>query len=221
MLATAICLRRLSQNEERDLLNQLEKTSFRIFGLSREFSSHRITAQTERGNYLRLANQITNNSELSVDEMLQRIKKLGSRYGFHSIEASNCYDWWADELRYLLYRYEQHLAESQGKHFTDKEWNSIWKASAMNSIEHIHPQSKADQIEISVHRIGNLLLLPPNINSQLRDKDPKAKAQAYRNTRLLIAEEVANTIVANGWDDEDIAGRSYEIAEWVNETFTD
>lgn len=221
MLATAIFLRKLSEKEERDLLNQLEKTSFRIFGLSREFSSHRITAQTERGEYLRLANQITNKSELSVDEVLQGIKNLGNRFGFNSIEASECYEWWSDELRYLLYRYEQDLAASQGKRFTEEEWNSIWKASAMNSIEHIHPQSKASQIEISVHRIGNLLLLPPHINSGLRDKDPEEKIQAYRNTRLLGAEAVANTIEADGWDDNDIAGRSYEIAEWVNETFND
>ena len=226
MLATAIFLRRLPQKEERDLCNQLEKTSFRIFGLSREFSSHRITAQSERGNYLRLANQITNNSELSVDEMLQRIKKLGcsyaSPYGFHSIETRDCYnDWWTDELRYLLYRYEQYLAEVQGRRFTDEEWNSIWKASAMNSIEHIHPQSKANEIEISVHHIGNLLLLPPDVNSSLRDKDPEEKTQAYRNTRLLQAEAVANTIDANGWNDNDIANRSYEIMEWVNETFND
>ena len=221
MLATAIFLRRLPQKEERDLLNQLEKTSFRIFGLSREFSTHRITAQTERGNYLRLANQITNNSELSEDEMLQRIKKLGGRYDFNSIEASNCYDRWADELRYLLYRYEQYLAESQGKRFTDEEWNSIWKASAMSSIEHIHPQSKGHQIEISVHRIGNLLLLPPRINSQLRDKDPVDKAEAYRNTRLLGAEAVAETIEKHGWNHKEIADRSYEISEWVYEEYNE
>lgn len=221
MLATAIFLRRLPQKEERDLLNQLEKTSFRIFGLSREFSSHRITAQTERGEYLRLANQITNKSELSVDEILQGIKNLGSRFGFNSIEASECYEWWSDELRYLLYRYEQHLAESQGAHFTEERWNSIWEASAMNSIEHIHPQSKASEIEISVHRIGNLLLLPPHINSGLRDKYPEEKIQAYRNTRLLGSEAVAKTIEADGWDDNDIVERSYEIAEWVDKTFND
>ena len=221
MLATAIFIRRLSNDTERQLLNQMEKTSFRIFGLCREFGSDRITAQTERGNYLRLANDFTNN-KLSTDEMLQRIKKLGSNYSFNSIKASDCYSWWADELRYLLYRYEQYLAESQGKRFTDEEWNSIWKASATSSIEHIHPQSKARQIEISVHRIGNLLLLPPRINSQLSNKDPVDKAEEYRNTRLLGAEAVAKTIETGGeWTDEDIAGRSHEIAEWVYEEYSE
>ena len=224
MLATAIFLmkesRRLIRKEEVDLLNQLEKTSFRIFGLSRAFGSHKITAQTERGNYLRLANTITNGKDISVDQTVQRIKQLGVNYSFGSIESRDCYNEWTDELRYLLYCYEQYLAESQGKRFTHEEWNSIWKGSAVNSIEHIHPQSKAGQIEISVHRIGNLLLLPPEINSGLSDKYPIEKAQAYRNTRLISAEVVAETIETRGWDDEAIVGQSYEIAEWVNETFS-
>ena len=77
----------------------------------------------------------------------------------------------------------------------------------MNSIEHIYPQSKADQIEIDVHRIGNLLLLPPRINSGLSNKDPVDKTEAYRNTRLLSAEAVADIIEeTDGWNHEDIAG---------------
>lgn len=119
----------------------------------------------------------------------------------------------------MLYRYEQYLAEKLGKLFSHTEWNSIWKEKdAVKSIEHIHPQSKARQ---TIHWIGNLLLLPPDVNSSLRDKDPEEKTQAYRNTRLLQAEAVAKDIDSNGWDDEDIAGRSYEIAEWVDETFDD
>lgn len=121
----------------------------------------------------------------------------------------------------MLYCYEQYLAEKLGKLFSHTEWNSIWKEKdAVKSIEHIHPQSKARQIEISVHRIGNLLLLPPDVNSSLRDKDPEKRTEAYRNTRLLGAEAVANTIdAAKDWNDVDIAGRSYEIAEWVNERY--
>ena len=222
ILATAIFLRRLPVEVEYKLLNQWEKTSFRIFGLSRAFGLYRITAKAVRGDYLRLAHQITNNIELSVDEMLQRVKKLGSLYGFNSISDSDCYTDWANELRYLLYRYEQYLAESQGNLFSHTEWNSIWKEVAVNSIEHIYPQSKADQIEIDVHRIGNLLLLPPRINSGLSNKDPVDKTEAYRNTRLLSAEAVADIIEKmDEWNHEDIAVRSYEIAKWVDETFRD
>ena len=223
LLATAIFLRKFP-SEERKLLDQWEKTSFRIFGICRNFGGYRITAHTERSDYIDLARQIKNNIELSTDEMLQRIKKLGERFSFpywENIVGYDCYTEWADEVRYLLYRYEQYLAEASGKRFSHAEWNSIWREAALKSIEHIHPQSKDSQIEMNVHCIGNLLLLPPNINSRLGDKDPEEKAQEYRNTRLLGAEAVAKTIEADGWDDEEMANRGYEIMEWVNETFTD
>ena len=95
------------------------------------------------------------------------------------------------------------------------------RESAEQSIEHILPQSKSSQIEDFVHQIGNLLLLPPRINSGLRDKDPVDKAQAYRNTRLLGAEAVAETIESSGWGDIEISERTGEIATWLEETFTD
>ena len=225
ILATAIFLRNFPEDTERELLNQWENTSFRIFGICRVFGSYRSTAHTERGNYLELAHQITNNHELSKDEIRQRIAKLGSSFSipyYENMVNWDCYTIeWTDELRYLLYRYEQYLAESSGKRFSHAEWNSIWREAALNSIEHIHPQSKRRQIKINVHCIGNLLLLPPNINSGLRDKNPIEKTQAYRNTRLISAEAVAETIETDGWNDNEIVGRSYEIMEWVNKTFRD
>ena len=225
LLATAIFLRKFPSEEERKLLDQWEKTSFRIFGLCRGFRGYHITAQTKRSDYIILARQVKNSTKLSTNEILQQIKTLGGRYSFvsDSIAAEyDCYTGWAKELRYMFYRYEQDLAEKLGKFFSHTEWNSIWKEKdAVKSIEHIHPQSKSRQIGISVHRIGNLLLLPPDVNSSLRDKDPEEKTQAYRNTRLLQAEAVAKTIESVGWDDEAIAGRSYEIAEWIDKTFND
>lgn len=224
ILATAIFLRNFPEDTERELLNQWENTSFRIFGICRVFGSYRTTAHTERGNYLQLAHQITNNNELSKGEIQQRIAKLGGQHRipyYENMVNYDCYTDSTDKLRYLLYRFEQTLAESSGKRFSHAEWKSIWSGAALNSIEHIHPQSKSRQIEMDVHCIGNLLLLPPNINSQLGDKEPTEKAQEYRNTRLLDAESVANTIESDGWDDEAIVGRSYEIMEWVDKTFND
>ena len=194
ILATAIFLRNFSSDEEYKLLNQWENRSFEIFGFCRVFGSYRSTAHTGRGDYIILAHQIVNKSELSVDGILQRIKTLCPNYRCSTVGTSNSYTDWADEVRYLLYRYEQCLAEEKGKRFSHTEWNSIWRESAEQSIEHILPQSKSSQIEGSVHRIGNLLLLPPRINSGLRDKPPEEKAEAYRNTRLLGAEAVAQTI---------------------------
>lgn len=224
ILATTIFLRYLPTDIERKLLDQLEKTSIRIYCICKRFENTWITNQTERGDYLKLAHQITNNNEMSVDTILQRIKKLDERFCFpyyENIVEDDCYTNWTNEVRYLLYRYEQHLAASSGKRFSHTEWNSIWRGAALNSIEHIHPQSKSGQIDGNVHGIGNLLLLPPNINSGLRDKNPKEKVEAYRNTRLLSAESVAETIEVDGWDNMKIINRAYEIMEWVNKTFGD
>ena len=121
VLATAIFLRNFPLDKEQKLLNQWEKTSFRIFGLCKK------DARTGRGDYIYLACQIKDDIELSVDGILQRIKNLCKDDQFNSIKELNCYTDWADELRYLLYRYEQYLAESQGNLFSHTEWNSIWK----------------------------------------------------------------------------------------------
>ena len=39
----------------------------------------------------------------------------------------------------------------------------------------------------SQHRLGNLVLLPPKLNSALQDKPAQGKAAHYRKTGLLIA----------------------------------
>ena len=121
----------------------------------------------------------------------------------------------------LLWRYEEHLAESSGQTFSKKEWNQIWQESTTNSIEHILPQSKRWTVDISIHSIGNLLLLPPRKNSELGGKDPKDKADAYLKTRLLITEEVAKTIQNYGWDEEQIEMREHQLIEWINDEYGD
>jgi hypothetical protein len=94
--------------------------------------------------------------------------------------------------------------------------------SAAQSIEHIQPQSKGSQEPLEangkgifVHRLGNLLLLPPNVNSKLSDKDPEEKADSYINTGLLIAKEVGQTIKQSGWSTEQIEEREKQLIEWI------
>ena len=41
--------------------------------------------------------------------------------------------------------------------------------------------------KVFVHRLGNLVLLPPGLNSKLGDADPSAKAPDYTQTGLFIA----------------------------------
>ncbi|MYC76709.1 HNH endonuclease [Candidatus Poribacteria bacterium] len=220
LLAVSIILREFPDEEERKLLNQWEKTSFRIFGLCRK------DARTGVGDFVRLAREI-HKKDLSPNDISESIRKIGAGYTID--EASDqlwdadCYTKWKDELRYLLYRYEEHLAEQRGESLSIQQWNQIWKESAVDSIEHILPQSKGSQYpsqtSIFVHRLGNLLLLPPRLNSTLGGKDPEAKAEAYHGTRLHIAEEVAETIQSDGWDKPEITNREAEIIDWVLEEY--
>ena len=213
LLAVSIILRDFPEKEERELLEQWEKTVFLIFCLGDEDARGRI------GDFVTLAKEVLNNLDLSSSDISKRIRNLGA--GYKVKIYSDCYTKWQEELRYLLWRYEEHLAESSGQTFSKKEWNQIWKESTTNSIEHILPQSKGWTVGISVHSIGNLLLLPPRKNSELGNKDPKDKADAYLKTRLLIAEEVAKTIQNYGWDEDQIEIREHALIEWIDDEYGD
>ena len=221
LLAVSIILRDFPDDEERKLLDQWEKTSFRIFGLCRK------DARTGVGDFVRLACHIQNNLDLSSENILERIRQIGADYTieevYDQVWNTDCYNGWEDELRYVLYRYEEHLAEQLGQTFDNEQWNRIWQESAANSIEHILPQSKGSQYSrqegIFVHRLGNLLLLPPRLNSTLGDKDPKEKAEDYRQTGLLSAGNVAEMICKHGWDEAQIEIREDKITEWIYNEF--
>ena len=143
----------------------------------------------------------------------------------HSSKNQTVTGGWEEELRYLLYRYEEHLAEQQRQSLSKHNWNDIWEDSASRSIEHILPQSRGSlepldsgQEGVFVHRLGNLMLLPPDDNSRLGGQEPKAKIDGYQSTRLLIAEEVAETIEKeDGWGIEQIEAREQRLIKWIKE----
>ena len=222
LLAVAIILSDFSAGEKLKFLNEWEKMTFRIFGLLDK------DARTGVGNYVRLARDIQNNSELSADDILDKIKGLGVSYGIDALlnqpEDINWYEGWETELRYLLFRYEEHLAEQQGQKFDNEQWRRIWEDSPSRSIEHIFPQSKGSQVpleagqeDVFVHRLGNLLLLEPGLNSTLGDKDPEEKAPCYRQTGLFSARDVAQTIEEQGWGADQIKEREQQMIEWIRE----
>lgn len=217
LLAVSVMLRDFPEEEERKLLDQWEKTSFRIFGLCRK------DARTGVGDFVRLASEIQNNLDLSSDDISEKIRQIGAGYTIDEVadqvRSTDCYNGWEDELRYVLCRYEEHLAKQSGQTFDNEQWNRIWQESAANSIEHILPQSKGWTVGISVHSIGNLLLLPPRLNSTLGGKDPQEKADDYRQTGLLSAGEVAETICKYGWGKAQIETRDDEITSWIYNEF--
>ena len=111
-----------------------------------------------------------------------------------------------------MFRYEEHLAREQGQNFLSEQWERIWEASAADSIEHIWPQSKAPASQ--VHRLGNLVLLPPRLNAQLQAIDGQKKADAYIKTGLLIAQQVASKLKAP-WKKGSIDEREKLLLEWA------
>jgi hypothetical protein len=163
------------------------------------------------------------NETLSVKQIHKAIGEIGEEFKIEDavevLRNSNCYEGWQSELRYFMFRYEEYLAREQKLNFSNEQWEKIWLVSPAESIEHIWANSKAP--EKSKHRLGNLLLLPPKLNSTLQDDPPKDKTTAYRKTGLLIAGEVADTIDASGWTAKSIEARETALLEWASTEWAD
>lgn len=163
------------------------------------------------------------NEKIDVDEIDQGIGDLGSEFTIEdSIDAmrkANCYEGWENELRYLMYRYEEHLAKKENLNFRNEQWEKIWMASAADSVEHIWAKSSAP--EKQKHRLGNLVLLPPRLNAKLQDNDPDEKIDAYRKTGLLIAQEVVSRIRKKGWNAKTVEAREMDLLKWAEKEWAD
>ena len=217
LLATAIHLREdITPKQRKQLLSRWEKVSFRIYGLLRK------DARTGVGNYVRLAWQVAN-KKLSVNAIDKALVEIGEEFPIKEavdlLRNADCYDGWEAELRYFMFRYEEHLTRKQKLNFRNEQWEKIWMVSPSESIEHIWAKSKApDKYR---HRLGNLVLLPPKLNSTLQDKPAKNKAAHYRKTGLLIAGEVADVIDASRWKSSSIEERKERLIEWAAKEWAD
>lgn len=217
LLAVAINLRTDIPEQERQLLmSAWERVSFRIYGLIDK------DARTRVGEYVRLSWSVIKD-KLSVKEILTGIYAIGADFGIDEaighIENTDCYHGWESKLRYLMFRYEEHLAREQGLNFKNEQWEKIWMVSPSESIEHVWSQNKAP--EKHKHRLGNLVLLPPKLNSKLQDREPAEKADFYRKTGLLIAVEVADLIDDGGWKGPAVEAREDALLKWVRQEWSD
>jgi hypothetical protein len=216
LVAAAVNLRNdFSPNESNKILKSWENVTFRIYGMYAK------DARTRVGDYVRLAWQIVN-EKLSAKTIVKELQIIGSEFTIEGavdeLRKTDCYSDWAEELRYMLFRYEEYLAKKQGQKFQNEQWARIWEASAADSIEHIWPQSKAP--ESHVHRLGNLVLLPPKLNSKLQAKDAEKKVDDYNKTGLLIAQQVASEI-GTRWNKEAIEARENALLEWASLEWND
>lgn len=219
LVAVAVHLRQdLSENEKTQVLRRWENVTFRIYGMFRR------DARTAVGDYVRLAWRIVK-QKLSADEIVKGLSAIGKDFpiaeAVENLRNRDCYTDWQEELRYFFYRYEEHLARKVGQNFDNEQWNHIWQSSAADSIEHILPQSSGDPNLI--HLLGNLLVLPPRLNSRLGAKAPWEKASEYNKTGLLVAQEVVQPLSNWGrpWGQREIGERETALLQWAQHEWAD
>jgi hypothetical protein len=236
VLAVAIELAgQLNECQRQQCLDQWERVTFRIFGILRK------DARTKVGDYIRLARKILREeSEASTfNRIFTELKKLGAGDSYTITKAvqdglanRNCYEGFEAECRYLLWRYEEHLAKEAGGEVNKELRAEIWNArSAAETIEHIYPQNaesggpwkgklkKGESAYKHVHRIGNLLLLPKVLNSKATRKGFEEKKIVFVKTEgLRIVKEV---IAKADWTQAEIEEREKKILEWVRNAWDD
>jgi len=215
MVATAVHLRQdFTEDEKAKILRSWEKVTFRIYGMFGK------DARTAVGDYVRLAWSIIKEKP-SAAAVLAKLSDIGAEFpiaeAVKNLSKANCYEGWQEDLRYFFYRYEEYLARKAGQNFNNEQWNRIWEASVADSIEHILAQSaKSDDW---VHWLGNLLVLPPKLNSKLGAKTPKEKADAYNRTGLLVAQEVVGRLPRwhrRAIEERENALLQYALQEWAD-----
>ncbi|WFU12825.1 DUF262 domain-containing protein (plasmid) [Rhizobium sp. CB3090] len=114
-VATAILIRQFDGASRERLLAAWERVTFRIFGLAQADTRYKV------GEYVRLGYSIFA-SGLDAMEIEKRLIALGKDYAIADVLNrpdywENSYEGWAEEVRYILFRYDEYLAASAGTNF--------------------------------------------------------------------------------------------------------
>jgi hypothetical protein len=212
-VAAAILLRGFSPAIEKRLLGHWDKVTFRVFGLGGADTRHKV------GEYIRLGYDIIEEKP-DDKEIYRALTHLGEGYSINAvlnemIDWTQCYEGWTEEIRYLLFRYDEFLAREAGERLNEGQWNKIWAQDPSKSIEHITPQSSEFEY---IHHLGNLTMLPPGVNSSLRDKPPLTKAATYQECGIKGTAAVGNTVKKKrGWNKTSVLERAKTIEKFVRE----
>lgn len=236
VLAVAIYLTTsLSENERQKVLQQWEKVTFRIYGIFGK------DARFNVGDYVRLANKIINTSNgiSRYSEIMDAIRDIGSQYPVEKaidegLKDKDVYTYNQDVVRYILWRYEEHLAKKAGHDAIVNETfkKQIWEIRSLkDSIEHILPQnyeqggawdgkiSEDISSEIVINSIGNLILLPMPLNNEAKRQGFLAKKNVYlKSEGLRMVQEITNH---KNWSQSEIKEREEKILTWVANEWKD
>lgn len=238
ILAVALLLAGGVNDQERGiLLDQWERTTFRIFGL------HGYDARNKIGDYVRLATRIVRGDPTmqTHTEILAALQEIGAKCPIdrgvtQGLANRDCYGDDVDLCRYVLWRYEEHLATAAGAGATPDpaERTAIWQRTANDTVEHIFPQAgesaagwrnqmrngngPAEPVADHVGRIGNLILLPKALNSQARTRPFAEKKQLYTRHNLRSVLEV---LEKEQWTLREIEEREQRILDWARRRWAD
>jgi len=225
----------VNDNERRKLLEQWERVTFRIFGLFDKDS------RTKVGDYVRLAYEIvTEDMETrTYNQIMAGLRELGREYPIdqaveEGLIRKDYYDH-PEECRYLLWSYEEYLAQKLGSSATvdENERVGIWRLRALDSIEHVFPRTPTgaawrgkmrspdgtkEPLEANVGRIGNLLLLPIQLNQEAQNFPFEKKKETYAKHNLRMVQEVCRQ---SDWTFSEIEAREAQIVAWAKTRWCD
>jgi hypothetical protein len=225
LLAAAILTSRLKQDPISfdQVLRTWERCMFRFYCLAGK------DARDKVGGSVRLASQLHRN-EYTTDRLLKQVEEI-TKLDFPEVldrmrEAPVYRDWSGrrEALVYLFYKYEEHLAKEAGEQISEETWGKIWSSAPDKTIEHIYPQEAGEQwkgklrqgveAESVVHRLGNLLILPPGLNSKCGNSGFAEKKEIYRQTGLRHVLEVCDV---TDWNVRAIENRGERLLEWIRQ----
>lgn len=211
-VASAILLKKMPPDDEAELLGKWERVTFRIFELGGADTRHKV------GDYVRLGYDIIK-CDLNKASIIDRLDDISRGYSvdqvLDTIDWTNRYHNWTEQLRYLLFRYDEYLSQKAAQKINTSQWQKIWAQDPSNSVEHIQPQSSGGDL---VHHLGNLTMLTPGVNSALRANSAPLKAATYQNCGLIGTIRIGTLIAANNeWSDAMILTRAGEIEEFIRE----
>ena len=118
--------------------------------------------------------------------------------------------YWFQKLEYILWKDWQDKEDSRFKNF---------RITSKNSIEHIHPQSKADNIAINVDDFGNLVLLSVAQNSEYSDKEVNVKKQEFLNKTTYDSLKSYFIFKNNDWTPNEVGFHRDVMIEKLSEHY--
>jgi uncharacterized protein with ParB-like and HNH nuclease domain len=227
LLAAALLLsdrlKKDSKSRERAIVSW-ENAMFRFYVLAGGDSRDRV------GQCIGLASEI-HHGNLSVKQILDGLDAIGNvtlDEVVAALEEFDVYDrWTAEEIIYFFWKYEERLSAENGEEIDQVTWGKIWQnASKEKSVEHIFPQKdpkgnwkgKGRQKvnpESFVHRLGNLLVLPPGINSKAGTKSFPEKVNVYKSVKGL--HHVKQVMRLKDWNLTALEKREKELLKFAKE----